>query len=62
MINEMEIIFSSIKWVTCFLAGLLLLFFICLQAYKVVLKNSTKIETPYGISSLEEISLGGLKQ
>jgi pimeloyl-ACP methyl ester carboxylesterase len=42
--------------------GLLLLLYIGLLLYKVYLRNSTKIETPNGISSLEEITLGGLKQ
>lgn len=44
------------------LVGLLLLVFISLPVYKFYLKNSTKIETANGISSLEEITLGGLKQ
>ena len=51
-----------IKWVTSILMGLLLLVFIGLQAYRAYLRNSTKIETSNGISSLEEIALGGVKQ
>ncbi|MHC4154171.1 MAG: alpha/beta fold hydrolase [Planctomycetota bacterium] len=39
---------------SCFLIGLLV--------YKNHLEDSTRIETPNGISSLEEITLGGLKQ
>jgi pimeloyl-ACP methyl ester carboxylesterase len=51
-----------IKWAAYILVGLLLLFFISLQVYKYIIKNSTKIKTSNGISSLEEIKLGGLKQ
>jgi len=51
-----------IKWAAYLLAGLLLLGFISLLMYRVYLEKSTKIETPNGISSLEEITLGGLKQ
>ncbi|MFX0066974.1 MAG: alpha/beta fold hydrolase [Candidatus Hermodarchaeota archaeon] len=51
-----------IKWTACVLIGLILLAFIGLLIYKVILRNSTKIETPNGISSLEEITLGGTKQ
>jgi pimeloyl-ACP methyl ester carboxylesterase len=51
-----------IKWVAYILIGLLLLVFVGLQAYRTYLRNSTKIETPNGISSLEEIALGGIKQ
>jgi proline iminopeptidase len=43
-------------------AGLLLLIFISLPTYKIYLKYSTSIKTPNGISSLEEIVLGGFKQ
>ncbi len=41
---------------------LLLLVFISLLIYRNSLRNSTKIKTSNGISSLEEITLGGLKQ
>jgi pimeloyl-ACP methyl ester carboxylesterase len=51
-----------IKWVTSIAAGLLLLMSIGLLGYRKYLQNSTRIETPNGISSLEEISLGGVKQ
>jgi hypothetical protein len=44
------------------LVGLLLLVFIYLLVYRKQLKNSTKIETSNGITSLEEILLGNLKQ
>jgi pimeloyl-ACP methyl ester carboxylesterase len=44
------------------LVALLLCFLIGLLVYKNHLKESTRIETPNGISSLEEITLGGLKQ
>ena len=51
-----------IKWVAYILVGLLLLVFISILVYKNRLGNSTKIETSNGISSLEEITLGDLKQ
>lgn len=35
---------------------------ISLIAYRIYLKTSTKIKTPNGISSLSEITLGGIKQ
>lgn len=43
-------------------AGFLLLLYIGLLLYKVYLRNSTKIETSNGISSMEEIILGDLRQ
>jgi pimeloyl-ACP methyl ester carboxylesterase len=43
-------------------AGFLLLLYIGLLLYRYYLRNSTKIETSNGISSLEEITLGNLKQ
>jgi pimeloyl-ACP methyl ester carboxylesterase len=52
----------TVKWVTYILIGLLFLASISLLTYRTYLKNSTKITTPNGISSLEEISLGGTKQ
>jgi pimeloyl-ACP methyl ester carboxylesterase len=58
----MKIFAMIIKWVLYVLGGLLILGFISLLAYRIYLKNSTKINTPNGISSLEEISLGGTKQ
>ncbi|MFX1594225.1 MAG: alpha/beta fold hydrolase, partial [Promethearchaeota archaeon] len=42
--------------------GVIILFFICLLSYKFWLIHSTKIKTPNGISSLEQIKLGGIKQ
>lgn len=51
-----------IKWVAYIFVGFLLLVFISLQVYRNYLRNSTKIETPNGISSLEEITLGGVTQ
>ena len=51
-----------IKGVAYSLAGLILLVFISIQIYKGYLGYSTVIETPNGISSLEEITLGGIDQ
>ncbi|MFX1460828.1 MAG: alpha/beta hydrolase [Promethearchaeota archaeon] len=42
--------------------GVIILLFICLLSYKFWLGQSTKIKTPNGISSLEQIKLGGIKQ
>lgn len=42
--------------------GFFLLIFVGLLLYKQYLRYATRIETPNGISSLEEITLGGLKQ
>jgi hypothetical protein len=50
------------KWVALSLVGFLSLAFIGLQAYRAYLRISTKIETPNGISALEEITLGGVQQ
>ena len=44
------------------IAGFFLLLYIGLLLYKNYLRNSTRIETSNGISSLEEITLGDLKQ
>jgi len=44
------------------LAGFFLLLYLGLLLYKHQLRNSTKIETSNGISSLEEITLGEVKQ
>ncbi|MFW9862164.1 MAG: alpha/beta fold hydrolase [Candidatus Thorarchaeota archaeon] len=44
------------------ISGILLLLVIGLLLYRQYLKYSTRIETPNGISSLEEITLGNLKQ
>ena len=53
---------SMIKWGAAFVAGLFLLLVLGLMAYRVYLERSTRILTPNGISSLEEITLGDLKQ
>jgi pimeloyl-ACP methyl ester carboxylesterase len=57
---EVIMFLQIIKWAAYLLAGLLLLGSISLLMYRVYLEKSTKIETPNGISSLEEITLGGL--
>ncbi len=55
--------FSQIvKWLVAILAGFIFIVFFSLQAYRTYLKYSTEIKTPNGISSLEEITLGSLKQ
>jgi len=51
-----------IQWLAYISIGLLLLLFVCLLMYRSYLKYSTKIKTANGISSLEEITLGDLKQ
>ncbi len=53
---------KTIIWVASILTGLLLLVIISLLVVKNHLRNSTKIKTPNGISSLEEITLGNSKQ
>ncbi len=58
----MEWFLQILKWGAIILIGLLFLAFTSLLLYRIYLKNSTKIETSNGISSLEEITLGGLKQ
>lgn len=58
----MKRVFRIIKWVAEILVGLLSIAFISLLAYRKYLINSTKVETANGISSLEEITLGNLKQ
>lgn len=58
----MIILKKIIKWGTYILFGLSLIIIISLQVYKAYLKNTTEINTPNGISSLEEIVLGDLKQ
>lgn len=54
----MDIFLLISMWV----AGILLVPFIGLLLYRSYLRNSTQIKTPNGISSLEEIILGDLKQ
>ena len=58
----MSWILQITKWTAFVLVVLILLAFIGLLIYRVILRNSTKIETPNGISSLEAITLGGVKQ
>jgi len=53
--------FQIILWIIIPIV-VFLLFFICLLSYKFCLGQSTKIKTPNGISSLEQIKLGGTKQ
>ncbi|MFW9993764.1 MAG: alpha/beta fold hydrolase [Candidatus Odinarchaeota archaeon] len=48
--------------ITACVVGVLSFFYIGLLLYKTYLRYSTKIRTPNGISSLEEIELGGSKQ
>ena len=62
MRKMMEVFLQVIKWAAYLLAGFSLLGFIGLLMYRAYLEKSTKIETPNGTSSLEEITLGGLKQ
>ncbi|UCF70797.1 MAG: alpha/beta hydrolase [candidate division WOR-3 bacterium] len=58
----MKMFLQIIKWAASISAGLLFLIFIGLLTYRVYLEKSTKIKTANGISLLEEITLGGLKQ
>ncbi|MCG8569259.1 MAG: alpha/beta hydrolase [Spirochaetes bacterium] len=58
----MKKIFRIIKWFFFIMACLTMLTLFSLLAYRFYLKNSTKIETQNGISTLEEITLGDLKQ
>jgi pimeloyl-ACP methyl ester carboxylesterase len=51
-----------IKWLASILAGLLLILVVSLLTYRVYLEITTKIKTPNGISSLEELTLGNVKQ
>ena len=44
------------------LIGIPFLLYVSLVLYKIYLRYSTKIDSPHGISSLEEIPLGGVKQ
>ena len=59
---RLQWLLQTIKWVATVSIDLLLLVFIGLLAYRLYLKTSTKIKTNNGISLLEEIALGGLKQ
>jgi proline iminopeptidase len=51
-----------VKWLASILAGLLLILVVSLLTYRVYLEITTKIKTPNGISSLEELTLGNVKQ
>jgi hypothetical protein len=62
MENKMKWFLHIIKCVAHILVGLFLLVFISLLMYSAYLEKSTIIQTPNGISSLEEITLGGVKQ
>ncbi|UCC16736.1 MAG: alpha/beta hydrolase [Dehalococcoidales bacterium] len=58
----MEFFLTILIWVACIMAGLSFLGMVSLLGYKVYLRFSTRISTPNGINSLEEITLGGQKQ
>jgi hypothetical protein len=51
-----------IKWGGLILSGIFVLVIVSLLTYRVYLERTTKIKTPNGISSLEEITLGNVKQ
>lgn len=53
---------NTILLILIWIAGIIFLLYIGLLLYKLLLKISTKIDTPTGISSLEKITLGALKQ
>lgn len=55
-------ILQVLKWLAYLLVGMFSLSLIGLQAYKISLRITTRIKTPNGISSLEEIELGRVKQ
>lgn len=55
-------ILKVLKRLAYLLVGLSSLSLIGLQAYKIILRIATRIEAPNGISSLEEIELGGQRQ
>jgi proline iminopeptidase len=58
----MKMFRKIIRWVAYVLAGLCLVILVGLLAYRIYLERTTRIETVSGISSLEGITLGGLKQ
>ncbi len=58
----MKTFLEIIELIAYLLTGIILLVFICLLVYRAYLKNITKIKTPNGVSSLEEIMLGNLRQ
>jgi pimeloyl-ACP methyl ester carboxylesterase len=51
-----------IRWGASITIGLLLILVLGLLAYRAYLERSTRISSPNGISSLEEVTLGGVKQ
>ena len=61
-IRVIKLFLQIFIWVASILTGLLLLVFISLLVYRNYLRNSTNIETSMGISLLEEITLGDIKQ
>jgi pimeloyl-ACP methyl ester carboxylesterase len=58
----MSWLLQIVKWAASVVVGLILLAFIGLLIYRMILRNSTKIDTANGISSLEKITLGGIEQ
>jgi proline-specific peptidase len=54
--------FRLLKWGLSLSAGLLLLLIFILLTYRAYLERTTRIKTPNGISSLEEITLGNVRQ
>ena len=58
----MKTILQIMKWAAYLFAGPVIIALIGVPLYRVYLEKSTKIETPDGISLLEEITLDGLKQ
>jgi pimeloyl-ACP methyl ester carboxylesterase len=61
MENETEMS-VKILWVLAIVAGLVLFMFLSLLLYKIYFERTTAINTSNGISSLEEITLGDVKQ
>jgi len=57
-----SMLFRIIKWGALISAGFILLLLVCLLTYRVYLERTTQIKSPNGISSLEEITLGNVKQ
>ena len=55
-------ILQILMWWVFLLVGLVPLVFFGLQAYKIILRTTTRIASPNGISSLEPIDLGGQRQ
>ena len=51
-----------VTWGVSIIAAIFLLSFVSLLGYRAYLERVTRIETLNGISSLEEISLGNVKQ